>query len=253
MSENHPPAYDPSSNGAMEVACKGVDGMLRTLKSDLEWRVKHTVPTHHPLFAWLVEHASWLMTIRPRLDNGRSPHQLVCGTKFNRDLLCFGEVCHYKLPPAKLAGSIEGKMAPRWETGVFLGYPRDSHEYVVWDSGIEQMKVSRRFQRMPESERFQMEHLQSVSTRPKDLLHRSTWKATTHAERPERLGHATGENEEPATRKGHVRGLKVTKKDLEKYGYTMHGCARCDHMIVWGNAQSCTCLLYTSPSPRDRG
>ena len=40
VSENHPPAYDLSSNGAIDVACKGVGGMLRTLKSDLESRVK---------------------------------------------------------------------------------------------------------------------------------------------------------------------------------------------------------------------
>ena len=94
--ENHPPAYDPSSNGAIEVACKGVGGMLRILKSDIEDRIKFGVPVGHPVFAWLVEHAAWLMTIRPRLDNGRSPHHLARGTPFTRDLLCFGEMCHYK-------------------------------------------------------------------------------------------------------------------------------------------------------------
>ena len=58
VGENHPPAYDPSSNGAIEIACKSVGGMLRTLKSDLESRMHHTLEVCHPLFSWLVEHSS---------------------------------------------------------------------------------------------------------------------------------------------------------------------------------------------------
>ena len=30
VGENHPPAYDPFSNGAIEVACKSIRGMLRS-------------------------------------------------------------------------------------------------------------------------------------------------------------------------------------------------------------------------------
>ena len=60
---SHPPIYDPSSNGAIEVACKSVGGMLRTLKSDIEDRIWRLLPVAHPLFAWMVEHAAWLLTI----------------------------------------------------------------------------------------------------------------------------------------------------------------------------------------------
>ena len=150
--ESHPPAYDPSSNGAIEVACKGVGGMLRTLKSDLEDRLGYRVPVSHPMFAWMTEHAPWLMTIRPRLDNGRSPHHLARGTRFTRELLCFAEMCHFKLPPSKLSGQLEGKLAPRWKSGVFLGYSRDSHEYVVWNPVLKELKMSRTLQRLPERE-----------------------------------------------------------------------------------------------------
>ena len=114
VAESHPPVYDPSSNGAIEVACKSVGGFLRTLKSDLESRIKHTVSATHPLFAWLVEHASWLLTVRPRLDNGFSPYQMARGAKFNRDLFCFGEMCHYKMVAGKLARDLEGRLAARW-------------------------------------------------------------------------------------------------------------------------------------------
>lgn len=94
---------------------------MRTLKSDSESRIGHPVSIQHPVFPWLVEFASWLMTIRPRLDNGRSPQHLPRGTRL-RDLLCFGEMCHFKIPPVKLAKDLEGKLAPGskclWDTHV---------------------------------------------------------------------------------------------------------------------------------------
>ena len=43
VGENHPPIYVPSSNGAIEVACKIVGGMVRALKSDLEARVNRVI------------------------------------------------------------------------------------------------------------------------------------------------------------------------------------------------------------------
>ena len=55
MGESHPPIYDPSSNGAIEVACKTVGGMMRTLKLDIEERIGRKLPVVHPVFAWLAE------------------------------------------------------------------------------------------------------------------------------------------------------------------------------------------------------
>ena len=98
----------------------------------------------------------------------------------------------------------------------------------------------RTLQRLPEAERFSTDHLRCVSVRPKDLLHRSSWRSTSQAERPARLGRDIEGEEAPITRKSHTRGLKITKKDLDQHGYTMHGCPRCDHMLVWGDAKGCT-------------
>ena len=113
--------------------CKFVGGMIRTLKSDLEARIKRSIPVSHPVLAWMAEHAAWLMTIRPRLDNGRSPYEMARGSNFGRDLLCFGECCLYQVPLGLIKKSLEGKLGPRWGPGIFLGYVKDSHEYAVWD------------------------------------------------------------------------------------------------------------------------
>ena len=61
-SENHPPAYDPSSNGEIENACRRLGGKLRTMKLDLESRLGRKMPVTHPAFAWVVEHAADLVS-----------------------------------------------------------------------------------------------------------------------------------------------------------------------------------------------
>ena len=81
------------------------------------------------------------------------------GTKFTRDMLCFGEENHYKIPAGHLVRGLEGKMAPRWKTGVFLGYSRDSHEYAVWDPVAREVKMARTLKRVPQNLRFDLEHL----------------------------------------------------------------------------------------------
>ena len=121
-----------------------------------------------------------------------------------------------------------------------MGYSRGSHEYVVWDSDAKEIKMARTLQRVPELERFDVKHAESINIRPKDLLHRSSWKASTQAERPQRLGHEAEGEDAPTTRAKQFRGLKVTAKDLLEHQYTMHGCPKCDHMIVWGTGQGCT-------------
>ena len=37
-----------------------------------------------------------------------------------------------------------------------------------------------------------------------------------------------------------VRDLKVTQKDIERYGFTTVGCKRCEYMLEKGDAKGCT-------------
>ncbi len=132
-SENHPPAYDPSSDGEIENACRRLGSKLRTMKLDLEYRLGRKMPVIHPAFAWLTEHAAWTLSCHTQLDDGKTPHQFARGSKFKRLLLRFGEYHFYKVPEGQLAKDLGGKFSTRWRPGVFLGYSHDSSEYVVWD------------------------------------------------------------------------------------------------------------------------
>ena len=68
--EAHPAAYDPASNGSVEVACKTIGGLISTMRSCLEARLKHKLSVQHCAFAWLVEHAAWVHTVRMRQSDG---------------------------------------------------------------------------------------------------------------------------------------------------------------------------------------
>ena len=81
--ESHPAAYDSSSNASTEVTCKFVAGMARNRKACLEDRMKKRMPATHCAFYWLVEHASWVLAIRPQQNDGITPHKRLRGTNFN--------------------------------------------------------------------------------------------------------------------------------------------------------------------------
>ena len=118
--EVHPAVYDSSSNASTESTCKQVAGMIRTLKSCLEDRIKMRIPTSHSVFAWLVEHAAWMLTTRTTHSDGITAYKRLRGRNFPTRLLAFGEKCLYKINQKQPKRSMDGKMSPRWKEGVFL-------------------------------------------------------------------------------------------------------------------------------------
>ena len=99
---------------------------------DAEDRIRSKVPTNHNVFAWLVEHAAWLLTIRTTQSDGITPRKRLKGTNFNMFMVEFGESCLYKLAKKSAGKSLEGKLGANWKDGIFLGYSRDSNEFILW-------------------------------------------------------------------------------------------------------------------------
>ncbi len=135
VGQEHPPSYDSRSNGAIENAVRQVQGHLRTLKLSLEKRVEGVIPVTHETMSWMVEHVAWLLTVRLRGLDGRTAYHRVRGRNFGKRLLEFGERCLYKLPMKGPRHDERGKLAERWRRGIFLGFARQSCEYVLWDDG----------------------------------------------------------------------------------------------------------------------
>ena len=51
--EEHPPPYDPQSNGGIEIGVELAKGHLRTMRSSLGSRVGFRIPVSHPIMGWL--------------------------------------------------------------------------------------------------------------------------------------------------------------------------------------------------------
>ena len=217
--EEHSVAYDSKDNGAVENACKQVQGHLRTHRSCLESRLGVRIPVQHPAFAWLVEHVAWLITVRLRGADGRTSHQLAKGHEFGKRLVGFAEWCLYKKPLKKIQKQ-EEKLERRWEHAVCLGYSRTSNEYIFYRTG--EVFKAREIQRVPLEQRWSADAVQAIDREPindhvrrQDVLFR----------REEGLGADPLEGRKP-----QPRSFWITTKDLVQFGYTA-GCRACDHMV----------------------
>ena len=161
---DHPPAHDSKANGSIENAVKLVQGMLRTQLSCLQSRLRCKIPCQHPLMAWMVQHVAWVLTTRNRNKEGRTPYEKLKGKAFHKRMVGIGEVCLAKLSKHAVAKAEVPKLAPRWVKGVFLGYHRETHEYVFHTQG--KLLRTRALQRVPASTRWNKKALEEVRLTP---------------------------------------------------------------------------------------
>ena len=227
IQEEHPPAYDHASNGLAENAVKAVEGLMRTLKMDLENRLGRSVPNEHPLMHWLVEHVAWALTTRLRGHDGLSAYQRSRGKTYGKRLVRFGEKVLYKLPAEGPQAPVD-KLQPRWRYGQVLGYSRTSNEYrLITDEG--KYVMARSVQRVPADQRWAPEALQAVKATPQDTAAQVVHGPIFAEKAPD---------DGPATKKARVPPRILLKKsDFEQYGYTP-GCPKCDHARTWGWGQT---------------
>jgi len=234
----HSAAYDSSSNATTEAACRSVAGQIRTLRACIENRIKRKIPVTHCVFYSLIEHAAWLLTTRLCQSDGITAYKRLRGVNFNTRLLGFGELCLYKVPKKAPEFSLDGKLGSNWHDGIFLGYSRDSNEFVLWSTSAKKIVRARSVQRKSESARWNADALQEVNQRPQDFLCRAI-AAPTGWREPNRgfVSRPAPEDEVPKTRQAYIPDLTITVKDVEEHGPTELGCPRCDYITEHGDAR----------------
>ena len=62
----HPPPYDPMTNGSVENGVRLVNGHLGTMKDCLKRKLRKMIPEEQPLMSRLVEQTARLLTARLR-------------------------------------------------------------------------------------------------------------------------------------------------------------------------------------------
>ena len=223
----HSKAKDSQSNGTIERAIQGVEGMVRTLKLYLESNIKITIPAAHPIMNWLVEHGAEVLNRFHVGPDGRTAYERVKGKKYQGDSIEFGRSVHHRH-----AGKVQGgSMEARWSQGVWLGTKVTSGEHMISmsDGTIVQ---ARSVMLKPENESWNAEEVLSVKLTPWNL--KATKKDGTEiAQGVERRIEADmvreGVPEGPKVRESVPRDPNVTPERLAKYGYTK-GCAKCERM-----------------------
>ena len=75
----HPPAYDPQSNGAEEKAVQEVMEQLRALKIGLEQRLKQPLDAQHAVLEWCLEHSGLLLSRYKNVADGRTAYRRLMG------------------------------------------------------------------------------------------------------------------------------------------------------------------------------
>ena len=119
---------DSNSNGKVERNVREVKGLIRTLRADLQDKLKEPIDLDSPVVPWMVRHAGYILTRCRVLECGRTALHRMKGQKSHRPIIPFGEVVMFKIPKTKRR---LGDFEDRFEKGVWLGMTVQSGENIV--------------------------------------------------------------------------------------------------------------------------
>ena len=208
--------------------------MIRTIKDCLESRIQQRIPAEHAVMSWMTQHAAWILTTRARSSDGKTAYEYLRGEPFSKRMVGFGEVCLAKLDKAALAKDDVPKFAARWTRAVWLGYERDTHEYVFFTQG--QILKTRALQRVPTGSRWNPQALQEVTATPRSLYRRPD-PDTIFMRDP---SIAVEQERKSST---ILRDINLRLKDFQEHGFTNTGCPRCAWAIRYGYEHQTTLSL----------
>ena len=230
-----------ASNGRAERAIQAVEDLVRTMKAALESRLHWKLPTAHPVFRWLVEHAADIMNKHAVNQSGFTPYEELHGKRARERRVEFGERIFYSLPKKG-----RGKLDPRWKLGVYLGHAECTNEVFM---GINNGNVikARSMVRVVEESRWKKEVIQRIQGTPADMKpvvdDHPTADEIEGAENPHEFNQEDieppprppDEPDEPGPDEQQDdqdqgppwRRVRITQKDIKDGGGYTGGCPRC--------------------------
>ena len=147
------PRYSSQSLGAVGSMQAQLQKQVRTLKTDLEAKIKSHLLTSMAVWPWLVRHSAWLVERYQMRADGRTSYQDCFGTAYTGIVLRFGEQAVFRHPVGTAAGRNrrtfkqlrKDKAANKMDLGIWLGktYESDEH-YMGTSDGIFTARTCRR-------------------------------------------------------------------------------------------------------------
>ena len=153
---------ESQTNGLAEVGVKIIEGIVRTLKIDLEKNMKKAVDNKSVALAWLVEHSCVVYNRCTVCSDGRTPWQRAYGKAASLPLVPFGEKVLYK--KLKATGDKKNSLEPRFSYGIYLGSrPKSGEHYIGIEEGVIRCRDVRR---LAEDKRYDVEMLEKIKGTP---------------------------------------------------------------------------------------
>jgi hypothetical protein len=209
---------ESQSNGLAERAMREVIDQIRTLKMSTEQRVKGRLPNDHPVMAWLIEHAAYMLNRCKLGTDGRTAYGRLHGKESMARLCEFGERILWYVPKKHRA-----KLDARWRYGIFLGRATNCDQnYVGLATGA--IVTARAMVRIRPAMRWDLEKLGAITGVPMDFK-TANYDIIEESEDPQ--AHAPSDVPDVEDLDAASRRLRITDHHLRQHGYTP-GCRRCE-------------------------
>ena len=115
------------SNGESESSVAIAQGLARTLKDHVEFKIEKMINPKSPLLPWLVEYVGILYTLfsfDEKSKDGMTPFRKLKGRDWVISLPSFGECVDYRV-------RTQHKLEARWDIGIYLGIRLHTTEKII--------------------------------------------------------------------------------------------------------------------------
>ena len=225
------PVGDSKANGEIESGVKEIKGMMRSVRSDLESKLKMVLDRRDPLLAWLPTYVADMISRHRIGKDGRTAERRRTGRNWRRPAFQFGELIFVRTVMPKAERAKRGSYEMMMREGRYLGHHgRTGALLVMTEDGIIRGSGARR---VPEERRW--------STEGWDRLKGLPWEVRPMQRRTGR-NLASGKDAEPLSlpSSGAIRVLPsqerrmyVTRADIQRFGETP-GCPGCTCIAMGG-------------------
>jgi len=162
----HPPAYDPQSNGAIEKAVDDFMCQMRCLKIGLERRLKVKIESEAKILEWLVEHSHMIIGKCQVGHDGKTPQMRLMGKRSQEKFIEIGEQVLAK-PKRNPKSNRKQSLKSRWVYGTWVGKSSNSNEHIVVLAERGPAIKVRTVKRRPMSKRWNAEEVMSIIATPR--------------------------------------------------------------------------------------
>ena len=155
----HSAVGDSKGNGDVESAVKILRGQLRTIKDDLEAKVKCKLNHDDVIVEWMILWAACQITRYGKDTSGKTAYEHIRGKSSSTPIAAFGERIPY-MP------NLEDKQQARFSSGIFLGLQARSNEAIIGtEHGVYKARTLRR---LAPGSKWDIEYLRKMTGSPQE-------------------------------------------------------------------------------------